>query len=318
MNSFRGPCPHMSVPVETDEHMMSSGLDQAFALACRQCREDPKTINKPEEHDCEEDQRLGPVVSLQRLPERQFLPSRFIPPAHPAHMKPSTPAGVWPGGLRDPAALYEQDFGMGGFSDQPRVCSLDEVESLEPPLTLISDANHAHYNQMGYPAVRMTGPSPLQKRCACCPPPSQPLQNPNIFYNKRHYTAEPGQHHQPSGNRPNTEQEFKHAPNPALGSGLMCAAPSRDVMHEVSVDRSVQPCPGPNTREIKRVISLPEESRNVFITYSVDVAEDMFPFVKFLTDQGFKPAIDIFDDPIQRMSITKWMDRYLNDVSLTL
>lgn len=89
-------------------------------------------------------------------------------------------------------------------------------------------------------------------------------------------------------------------------------------MHEVGVESSIQPGPGPATREIRKVISLPEESRNVFITYSVDVAEEIFPFVKFLTDQGFRPAIDIFDDTIQKMSITKWMDRYLNDKSVLI
>ncbi len=30
---------------------------------------------------------------------------------------------------------------------------------------------------------------------------------------------------------------------------------------------------------------------NVFITYSVDTAEEMFPFVKFLSAQGFRPAV---------------------------
>lgn len=44
----------------------------------------------------------------------------------------------------------------------------------------------------------------------------------------------------------------------------------------------------------------------------------MFTFAKFLTDQGFEPAIDIFDNPIRRMGITKWMDRFLNDKSVLI
>lgn len=89
-------------------------------------------------------------------------------------------------------------------------------------------------------------------------------------------------------------------------------------MHEVSVDRSHQTGPGPASGEFKKTISLPEECRNVFITYSVDTAQDIIQFVKFLTDQGFKPAIDIFNNPIQTLSITKWMDRFLNDKSVLI
>ncbi|XP_037100921.1 E3 ubiquitin ligase TRAF3IP2 isoform X3 [Syngnathus acus] len=57
---------------------------------------------------------------------------------------------------------------------------------------------------------------------------------------------------------------------------------------------------------------------NVFITYSVDTAEEMTGFVKFLTSQGFKPAIDIFDTPAIRMGFTRWMDRFLNDKSVLI
>lgn len=33
---------------------------------------------------------------------------------------------------------------------------------------------------------------------------------------------------------------------------------------------------------------------NVFITYSVDTASEIIPFVKFLSDQGFEPAVSLF------------------------
>lgn len=84
------------------------------------------------------------------------------------------------------------------------------------------------------------------------------------------------------------------------------------------------------------------------MTYSVDTAPEMVPFVEFLTKHGFCPAvrhktlcgngdtiwmsatsfvwcssvtfvcvvlqIDIFDNPVRRMDINMWMDGYLKDV----
>ncbi|XP_042244822.1 uncharacterized protein LOC121881208 [Thunnus maccoyii] len=65
--------------------------------------------------------------------------------------------------------------------------------------------------------------------------------------------------------------------------------------------------------EKRQTISLPNECRNVFITYSSDTSSEMVPFIDFLTKQGFQPAIDIFDNPIRCMDINKWKDSYLKD-----
>uniref|UniRef100_A0A3Q2DLY7 TRAF3 interacting protein 2 n=1 Tax=Cyprinodon variegatus TaxID=28743 RepID=A0A3Q2DLY7_CYPVA len=100
--------------------------------------------------------------------------------------------------------------------------------------------------------------------------------------------------------------------------GVPCVPRPADVMREVSVDCSGVAGPGAVTREVRKTISLPEESRNVFITYSVDTADEIIKFVAFLTNQGFKPAIDIFDNPIRRLGISVWMDRYLNDKSVLI
>ncbi|TKS86776.1 Adapter protein CIKS [Collichthys lucidus] len=52
---------------------------------------------------------------------------------------------------------------------------------------------------------------------------------------------------------------------------------------------------------------------NIFITHSSDLSSEIVPFVDFLSKQGFRPAIDIFDNPIRRMDINKWKDSYLKD-----
>ncbi|XP_044023186.1 E3 ubiquitin ligase TRAF3IP2-like isoform X2 [Siniperca chuatsi] len=62
--------------------------------------------------------------------------------------------------------------------------------------------------------------------------------------------------------------------------------------------------------EKRRTISL---LRNIFITHSSDVSSEIVPFVDFLTKQGFRPAIDLFDNPIRCMD--KWKDSYLKDPS---
>ncbi|XP_063353802.1 E3 ubiquitin ligase TRAF3IP2-like [Pelmatolapia mariae] len=63
----------------------------------------------------------------------------------------------------------------------------------------------------------------------------------------------------------------------------------------------------------RKSIRLPDECRNVFITYSSDVSSEMVPFVDFLTKQGFRPAIDLYDSSIRCMDVNKWTDSYLKD-----
>ncbi|XP_070782119.1 E3 ubiquitin ligase TRAF3IP2 [Enoplosus armatus] len=330
MDSSKGPCPHQGVPVEMDESMTSSSLDLAWPPSCKQCSGHTETGKGPQEHGCEQAREAAHDVGQWRRPEpyqrepvaacRAAPQPRFIPPKQPEQMNH---AGVWPHGLREQALLYERDLVVSYPQHRP----VEEAESLEPPLPLMSDANCTHYVPPRYPAARMPGPNPMPgkclKQCACCPPANLPLRNNNYCHFKHYYQADPhqeAQHHQQSRNLPFYRPQLKDAPHTPRGSVPQCETPPRDVMHEVSLDHSLVagPGPGPATREIRKTISLPEECRNVFITYSVDTANEMIPFAKFLTAQGFKPAIDIFDDPIKRMDITKWMDKFLNDKSVLI
>ncbi|XP_045917157.1 E3 ubiquitin ligase TRAF3IP2 [Micropterus dolomieu] len=331
MDSLKGPCPHPSVPVEMDESMTSSSLDLAWPPSCKQCIGHTETSKRLQGHGFEQAKETAHSVSEWRFSESQYLHEprgacftaaqlRFIPPAQAGERNLPHPAGVWPHGIREQVLLCELDpmvnhsRGFAGPSNYPQVHSLEETESLEHPLPLISEINfgHPHYVPPRHPAARVRGPDPMPGSClrnrACCPPA-------NYYHFKHDYPAEPHQEprpHQHPWHPPPNRLQLRDAPNTNYGS------PPRDVIHEVSVDHSFQAGPGAATREIRRTISLPEECRNVFITYSVDTAREMIPFARFLTAQGFKPAIDIFDDPIKRMDITKWMDRFLNDKSVLI
>ncbi|XP_039638532.1 E3 ubiquitin ligase TRAF3IP2 isoform X2 [Perca fluviatilis] len=336
MASSQGLCRHQSVPVEMDESMTSSSLDLALPASCKQCSGHTETSKRLQDHGYEQARGAANNVSQWRLPEslHQHEPRAACHVAPEPRFIPATRSGgqfadVWPHGLREQAPLYEQDFTInqsGGFaspSNWPQDHSVEEAEHLEPPLSLKSVVNYAYYVPSQYPAAaRMPGPNPMQgsrlRQCACCPPANLPRHNNNYYHHEHDYPADPckePQHHQPSRTPPYNRLERKDAPH---GSVPQYMAPQRDVMHEVSVNRSLQAGPGPATREFRRTISLSEECRNVFITYSVDTAKEIIPFTKFLTDQGFKPAIDIFDNPIRRMGINKWMDRYLNDKSVLI
>ncbi|KAI3364664.1 hypothetical protein L3Q82_010845, partial [Scortum barcoo] len=332
-------CSHQSVPVEMDESMTTSSLDLTWPPPCKQCSGHTETNRDPQEHGCEQARGAAHDVDQWGLPKGEYhgdpravCPAapqpRFTPPTHAREMNPPSPAGVWCHGLREQRLMYEQDLevnhrgGLTGPSHYPQHRSLEEAESLEHPLPLISD-----HGLSRYPVGCMPGPYPIQRsrlrQCACCPPANLPPHHDNY----RDYPANPRggpRHHQQARNLPCNGPQPREVPNTPHGSVPQYGNPPIDVMHEISVEPSFQaglgpgPSPGPATREIRKTISLPEECRNVFITYSVDTAEQMIPFVKFLTAQGFKPAIDIFDDPIQRMGITKWMDRYLNDKSVLI
>lgn len=96
----------------------------------------------------------------------------------------------------------------------------------------------------------------------------------------------------------------QHEPRQGLSQGP-------PVMREVHIARPMDP------GQI-RTISLPEECKTVFITYSVDTAKHMVPFTSFLRANGVEPAIDIFESSIRSMDTTKWMDRYLNNKSVLI
>lgn len=141
-----GPCPHQSVPVEMDESMTSSSLDQAWPPPCRQC------TGHTEISKCSDGQ-----MSKAPLVVHQWKPSEsqcYREPKEDYHAATchSLPAGIWPHDVKDQMKLCEQDVRFSHSTPSthyPQECTIEE--SLEPPLPLMSD------DPAQYPAARLTG-----------------------------------------------------------------------------------------------------------------------------------------------------------------
>ncbi|KAJ8341944.1 hypothetical protein SKAU_G00342350 [Synaphobranchus kaupii] len=237
----------------------------------------------------------------------------------------------------------------GETDGQPRQGRLDSLPSkdtgyesqdaMEAPLPLRSDIGCRMgpwdpYSDRSGCGPHMAGPKMHPLDCGCLHP-LHCLDLPRGVMDSRMFL-----HHQPFGhtpqpyNRPVQQAEVRHWVGPesrVCGSFLgphakaECSVnvprydtPPQEVMSEINVLPLPSPSRGTTAQGTRKTISLPDECRNVFVTYSVDTASEIVPFVEFLTKQGFRPAIDIFDNPIRRMDITKWMDSYLKDKSVLI
>ncbi|XP_034063274.1 adapter protein CIKS-like [Gymnodraco acuticeps] len=138
-----------------------------------------------------------------------------------------------------------------------------------------------------------------------------------------HHSA-PYQHRGPWDDYQNWHRHPHHPMNSMVAQGGVSVnvpqffVPPVESMSQVSVlnlSPAGEEASVSHPQEKRRTISLLEECRNILITYSSDISSEIVPFVDFLTKQGFRPAIDIFDNPIRRLDINKWKDSYLKDPS---
>lgn len=316
--------------------MESSSLDLAWLASCQQCTVPRQGLVgqgrlAPEESiddtalgqlDCPETHWVPPpeghMSQDQPQPRATDLPHTDWPSHHPKLDR-------WVGG---PGA-HQGEAGVYRVSSTWRQDhSVDGAESLELPLPLISEFDHFHLQprQLEHTSSKRTDPA--EGRCQQCPNPACYGFKPHPHYNDPRETA-PRRPYYPPSRAPTTQnrppgEEVPRAPTLNIPQ---CEAPSREVISEAIVVPSLQGTLSPGqpdrakaglTQEIRKTVSLPEQCRNIFITYSVDTAKEIVNFASFLRNQGFKPAIDVFENSIMNMDVNKWMDRYLKDKSVLI
>nr|XP_046269135.1 uncharacterized protein LOC124072048 isoform X2 [Scatophagus argus] len=192
-------------------------------------------------------------------------------------------------------------------------------EDLEPPLPLRSDDEWQHYNPFVPPHVYMHKHNVHHAMdVRCCHSAGEGHYN---FNPVNRYLPQPVYHSAPSQN---WLQCHHTCMNGSLAQGGVSvnvpqfSVPPAKGMSQVSVMNLSSvgtEASFSHPQEKKKTISLPDVCRNVFITYSSDASSEIVPFVDFLTKQGFRTAIDIFDSPVRRMDINKWKDSHLKDPS---
>ncbi|XP_067240779.1 E3 ubiquitin ligase TRAF3IP2 isoform X3 [Chanodichthys erythropterus] len=325
MESSQDPCPHLSMPVETDESMTLSSLNLVWP-ACQQCQSHiTKEAGKSDRFSpemCVHDVsrldyldgccgltpdvlRVSPFNKLsisdsQHTASPAGLPSLYLPQSSGRHIQRDCRAHI-EDLSEDFSGINIQNHCNSAvlYSNARNPVSEDE-ESLEKPSPLRSDLgeNFCRYSPPKQPGFYDEYPPEVLYHWR--KQPNYPLYQP-LPEHARHYVQ----------NRPISRQAA--AVRPPQVTSHQSTAPVRELMSEVCVQPS-QPAAVGHLQTMKRNISLPDDCRDVFITYSVDTAAELMPFVSFLNNQGFRPAIDIFEDRVREMDINKWMDSFLKNI----
>ncbi|XP_067240778.1 E3 ubiquitin ligase TRAF3IP2 isoform X2 [Chanodichthys erythropterus] len=301
MESSQDPCPHLSMPVETDESMTLSSLNLVWP-ACQQCQSHiTKEAGKSDRFSpemCVHDVsrldyldgccgltpdvlRVSPFNKLsisdsQHTASPAGLPSLYLPQSSGRHIQRDCRAHI-EDLSEDFSGINIQNHCNSAvlYSNARNPVSEDE-ESLEKPSPLRSDLgeNFCRYSPPKQPGFYDEYPPEVLYHWR--KQPNYPLYQP-LPEHARHYVQ----------NRPISRQAA--AVRPPQVTSHQSTAPVRELMSEVCVQPS-QPAAVGHLQTMKRNISLPDDCRDVFITYSVDTAAELMPFVSFLNNQGFRPA----------------------------
>ncbi|CAJ1073339.1 uncharacterized protein LOC109987580 [Xyrichtys novacula] len=244
-----------------------------------------------------------------------------------AVMNPHHPAETWEGSVREECCCCGRARPVNSDTtseqDDHRSQEQSDEEDLEPPLPLRADDEWLHCSPFLAAHHNMHNFEPhhaVENRFY------QAAEERHFNFNQvnrfpPHYPA-PWHPRGPYSDPQHWPKSHDHFMSGSLAQGSVSvnvpqfSVPPVEGVSQVSVmNLSSAEASVSHQHEKRRTISLPDECRNVFITYSLDASAEIVPFVDFLTKQGFRPAIDIFDNPIRRMDINKWKDSYLKDPS---
>lgn len=180
-----------------------------------------------------------------------------------------------------------------------------DEEELEAPLPLRSEEDWTHYNHQ-------------YRHCHSCSAPCQYPAPPHPVHRPPAHCL-PGHswHPSPYTNRLQNPQLFLES---ACADFTPMCSVSVNVPHfslppagGVSQVNVGEFSSGSLMQERRRGAGLPEECKNIFITYSSDAALEVGPFAEFLTKQGFRPTVDRPDT-----SANCWREGFLKDPSILI
>ncbi|XP_067273496.1 E3 ubiquitin ligase TRAF3IP2 isoform X2 [Pseudorasbora parva] len=316
------------MPVETDESMTSSSLNLVWPT-CQQCQS-----HNPKEG---KSGRFSPELCVRDVTRLDYLDGCCGLTPQISTVSPITKLSISdlqhtasPAGL--PSLYLPQKSGRRLQRDcRAHIEDLSEdFSGINIQNTLNSPVLYSHArNPVSEDEEILEKPSPLRSDLGENISNYSPTKQPG-FYDEYppeflyHWHKQPANYPQPNFlvNQPLPEYarpipRQAAVVRPPQVTSHQSTAPVKELMSEVCVQPS-QPAAVGHLQTLKRNISLPDDCRDVFITYSVDTAAELMPFVSFLNNQGFRPAIDIFEDRVREMDINKWMDSFLKNKSVLI
>lgn len=337
MESFPDGCPHPSIPVETDESMTLSSLNLAWP-ACQECHS-----HMPDLRETAKGDSFSPQMSIHDVSSLDYSDQYCRPPPkdlrvsqtqHPIIKRPfnDSPVGLpslylHTSSRRDPLRDHRpqiedlsEDFSDLNIQHLPvpyqhlRNPVSEDEESLEKPRSLCPDmvenmCGHSSPNQQRYgqcPPEAFNGFQYKHEHPAHCPQPNHPLY--------QQFPPQYGRYHPQNRSLPRPVAPLR----PIQDTTRQSTARMKELISEVCVNPFQPAAAAVHPQTLTRNVSLPDDCRDVFITYSADITAELMPFVSFLINQGFRPAIDIFEDRVRQMDINKWMDSFLKNKSVLI
>ncbi|XP_028995922.1 E3 ubiquitin ligase TRAF3IP2-like [Betta splendens] len=183
--------------------------------------------------------------------------------------------------------------------------SLRSDEEPENPSPFVPPHHHTHTHCGLHRPVDVSYHLPAGGgRCSCTPHHTRQHQ-------PRPLSA-PCRHRQPWAESPPRRHGCAHEGGVSVNVPLFSVPDARGVSEVAAMAPSAAGAEASATRSV----TLPDASRNIFVTYSSDASSEIVAFTHFLRSHGFRPAVDMYDTTLRPLDVNKWKDTYLNDPSV--